>query len=219
MCLCVHLCMCICNYFQNFRERTILPLLKQHFKRDEFIGRINEILFFLPFTTEQLRGLARKELLKWKKTAHDRSVGILAWLPVCVCVSLALPVFASLVKNILTNAMVFLEACMHYMSIVTTHPWARPMGLHHSRHDHHIIITSSCGDGWCGSFFTLLSKGFPLSNLHGACEPVRSSSFTVPPCLGRSGASLCIVHPKHLFRFLSLPPPFFAFFPFLFDHP
>ena len=65
-------------------------MLKQHFKRDEFIGRINEILFFLPFTTEQLRGLAQKELLKWKKTAYDRSVGILACLPLCVCVCVCL---------------------------------------------------------------------------------------------------------------------------------
>jgi len=64
---------------EDFREKTILPLLKQHFKRDEFIGRINEILFFLPFTTEQLRALARKELLRWKSTAYKRHKIQLDW--------------------------------------------------------------------------------------------------------------------------------------------
>lgn len=55
--------------------QVILPILKQHFKRDEFIGRINEILFFLPFTDEQLRKIARMELTKWKVTANERRSG------------------------------------------------------------------------------------------------------------------------------------------------
>lgn len=63
----------------DFKDKVILPVLKQHFKRDEFIGRINEILFFLPFTDEQLRALARAELMKWKTTAYDRHKIVLEW--------------------------------------------------------------------------------------------------------------------------------------------
>lgn len=61
------------------RPQVILPVLKQNFKRDEFIGRIKEILFFLPFTEEQLRALARGELQKWKTTAYDRHKIVLEW--------------------------------------------------------------------------------------------------------------------------------------------
>lgn len=63
----------------DFKDKVVLPVLKQHFKRDEFIGRINEILFFLPFTDEQLRALACSELTKWKKTAFERHSIKLEW--------------------------------------------------------------------------------------------------------------------------------------------
>lgn len=63
----------------DFKDKVVLPVLKQHFKRDEFIGRINEILFFLPFTDQQLRALARSELTKWKKTAFQRHSIVLEW--------------------------------------------------------------------------------------------------------------------------------------------
>eukprot|EP00668_Euglena_longa_P004571 GGOE01005338.1.p1 GENE.GGOE01005338.1~~GGOE01005338.1.p1 ORF type:complete len:496 (-),score=115.49 GGOE01005338.1:424-1911(-) len=64
---------------EDFKDKVILPILKQNFKRDEFIGRIKEILFFLPFTEEQLRALARGELQKWKTTAYDRHKIVLEW--------------------------------------------------------------------------------------------------------------------------------------------
>jgi len=64
---------------EDFKDKVILPILKQHFKRDEFIGRINEILFFLPFTDEQLRKIARMELTKWKVTANERHRIVLEW--------------------------------------------------------------------------------------------------------------------------------------------
>merc|ERR1719300_2128137 len=33
---------------REFIEDTVQPILKSHFQRDEFLGRINEILYFLP---------------------------------------------------------------------------------------------------------------------------------------------------------------------------
>ena len=34
----------------HFKENVIRPVLKYHFRRDEFLGRINEIVYFLPFS-------------------------------------------------------------------------------------------------------------------------------------------------------------------------
>jgi len=57
---------------RNFIEITIQPILKKHFKRDEFLGRINEILYFLPFSDSELRELTKRELKKWEKRAKER---------------------------------------------------------------------------------------------------------------------------------------------------
>ena len=35
---------------RHFKERVVQPILKSHFGRDEFLGRINEIVYFLPFS-------------------------------------------------------------------------------------------------------------------------------------------------------------------------
>ena len=35
---------------RRFKERVVQPVLKRHFGRDEFLGRINEIVYFLPFS-------------------------------------------------------------------------------------------------------------------------------------------------------------------------
>ena len=66
---------------RRFKERTIQPVLKRAFKRDEFIGRINEILYFLPFTDKELDGLVEKELGVWKGIAKERHDIDLAWTP------------------------------------------------------------------------------------------------------------------------------------------
>ena len=34
----------------HFKENVVRPVLKYHFRRDEFLGRINEIVYFLPFS-------------------------------------------------------------------------------------------------------------------------------------------------------------------------
>jgi ATP-dependent Clp protease ATP-binding subunit ClpB len=35
---------------RHFKEKVVQPILKRHFGRDEFLGRINEIVYFLPFS-------------------------------------------------------------------------------------------------------------------------------------------------------------------------
>lgn len=65
----------------DFAQKTIMPILKHAFRRDEFIGRINEILFFLPFTLEQRLLLAKKEVEKWAAIAKKRHNMTLEWGP------------------------------------------------------------------------------------------------------------------------------------------
>ena len=62
-----------------FIEETIQPILKRHFQRDEFLGRINEILYFLPFNERELKELTNKELNKWKIIAKNRHNIDLKW--------------------------------------------------------------------------------------------------------------------------------------------
>lgn len=38
---------------KEFRQSVVKPILKFHFKRDEFLGRINEFVYFLPFSVLQ----------------------------------------------------------------------------------------------------------------------------------------------------------------------
>jgi ATP-dependent Clp protease ATP-binding subunit ClpB len=50
---------------RNFKENVVQPILKRHFRRDEFLGRINEIVYFLPFSQSELLQLVTKELNFW----------------------------------------------------------------------------------------------------------------------------------------------------------
>jgi ATP-dependent Clp protease ATP-binding subunit ClpB len=50
---------------RNFKENVVQPVLKRHFRRDEFLGRINEIVYFLPFSHSELLQLVAKELNFW----------------------------------------------------------------------------------------------------------------------------------------------------------
>ncbi|KAJ8298188.1 hypothetical protein KUTeg_024719 [Tegillarca granosa] len=67
---------------RRFKDRVIRPILKivrnlkknekwdlteRHFRRDEFLGRINEIVYFLPFSRSELAKLVTKELNFWAK--------------------------------------------------------------------------------------------------------------------------------------------------------
>eukprot|EP00736_Rhodelphis_marinus_P012385 Rmarinus@m.3532 len=63
----------------DFKERVLRPILKAHFRRDEFLGRIDEVMYFLPFSQEELRQLVSIELEQWKKQALERHNITLEW--------------------------------------------------------------------------------------------------------------------------------------------
>ncbi|XP_053912711.1 caseinolytic peptidase B protein homolog isoform X4 [Cuculus canorus] len=64
---------------KQFKEKVIRPILKAHFRRDEFLGRINEIVYFLPFCHSELIQLVNKELEFWAKKAKARHNITLLW--------------------------------------------------------------------------------------------------------------------------------------------
>jgi ATP-dependent Clp protease ATP-binding subunit ClpB len=51
---------------REFKENIVEPILKQHFHRDEFLGRINEMVYFLPFSRSELHQLVEQELTTWR---------------------------------------------------------------------------------------------------------------------------------------------------------
>ena len=55
------------------------PILKSHFRRDEFLGRINEIVYFLPFSRAELIKLVARELEAWAIRAKQRHGIELKW--------------------------------------------------------------------------------------------------------------------------------------------
>ena len=62
-----------------FKDRVVRPILKRHFKRDEFLGRINEIVYFLPFSRSELHRLVLKELELWQDRAVKKHKVTLSW--------------------------------------------------------------------------------------------------------------------------------------------
>ncbi|XP_053363390.1 caseinolytic peptidase B protein homolog isoform X1 [Clarias gariepinus] len=64
---------------KKFKEEVIRPILKAQFRRDEFLGRINEIVYFLPFCHSELLQLVSKELNYWAKKAKQRHDITLLW--------------------------------------------------------------------------------------------------------------------------------------------
>lgn len=57
---------------RKFKDHVVQPILKRHFRRDEFLGRINEIVYFLPFSKSELHTLVCRELNFWAKKALDK---------------------------------------------------------------------------------------------------------------------------------------------------
>ena len=51
-----------------------LKILKRHFKRDEFLGRINEFVYFLPFSRKELIQLVTRELEYWSKKVTFKQI-------------------------------------------------------------------------------------------------------------------------------------------------
>lgn len=64
---------------RHFKDSVVRPILKKHFCRDEFLGRINEIVYFLPFSRQELLTLVSMELNLWAKKALSRHSVELAW--------------------------------------------------------------------------------------------------------------------------------------------
>lgn len=64
---------------RKFKDKVVKPILKKHFKRDEFLGRINEIVYFLPFSRPELYQLVDKELQIWAKRAQEKHKIDLKW--------------------------------------------------------------------------------------------------------------------------------------------
>lgn len=64
---------------RNFKDQVVRPILKAHFKRDEFLGRINEIVYFLPFSRAELIKLVDRELQAWAARARQRHKIDLKW--------------------------------------------------------------------------------------------------------------------------------------------
>ena len=65
---------------RQFINGTIIPTLRQHFKRDEFLGRVNETILFLPFNQDQLNEIASRQLIKLREKA-ERNGMELTWDP------------------------------------------------------------------------------------------------------------------------------------------
>lgn len=55
----------------DFVSTTVHNILRSHFGRDELIGRIQDIVFFLPFTYSEQRELVERALQRWKQRAFD----------------------------------------------------------------------------------------------------------------------------------------------------
>lgn len=64
---------------RSFKDKVVRPILKRHFGRDEFLGRINEIVYFLPFSNSELNKLVSKELNYWAAKAKEKHNVILYW--------------------------------------------------------------------------------------------------------------------------------------------
>ena len=56
----------------RFLRSVVHPILKRHFRRDEFIGRINDFICFHPFSRDDLRHTVQTELNRWKQKAMER---------------------------------------------------------------------------------------------------------------------------------------------------
>lgn len=64
---------------RGFKDFVVRPILKRHFRRDEFLGRINEFVYFLPFSRAELSKLVIKELQFWADRAAKKHKMELIW--------------------------------------------------------------------------------------------------------------------------------------------
>ncbi|KAK0166604.1 hypothetical protein PV327_004097 [Microctonus hyperodae] len=64
---------------RNFKDKVVRPILRNQFHRDEFLGRINEIIYFLPFSRSELIKLVARELEAWATRAKEKHMIELKW--------------------------------------------------------------------------------------------------------------------------------------------
>ena len=63
----------------DFLRQQIHPILKRHFRREEFLGRINDIVVFHPLADKDLEETVETELGRWKVKAYERHGIVLEW--------------------------------------------------------------------------------------------------------------------------------------------
>jgi len=63
----------------NRFNKELHPVLKQSLKRDELLGRINQIVVFLPLDYEEIRANIDKELMTWKRRSLEKHGIELTW--------------------------------------------------------------------------------------------------------------------------------------------
>ncbi|XP_055341567.1 caseinolytic peptidase B protein homolog [Paramacrobiotus metropolitanus] len=69
----------VIHFPRKFKDEVVEPKLKRHFRRDEFLGRINEIVYFVPFSHGELLQLVDKDLTFWKDRARRKHDVQLEW--------------------------------------------------------------------------------------------------------------------------------------------
>ena len=69
------------SYIRLLRDftRSIRPELKRHLRRDEFVGRINQVVVFLPLDKEEIELTVDRELEMWSKRAEEKHKINLTW--------------------------------------------------------------------------------------------------------------------------------------------
>ncbi|KAH8108858.1 P-loop containing nucleoside triphosphate hydrolase protein [Phellopilus nigrolimitatus] len=60
-------------------NRSIHPILKRELKRDEFLGRINQFVVFLPLSQEEIGTVIKGELDIWRRRAQEKHAIKLSW--------------------------------------------------------------------------------------------------------------------------------------------
>lgn len=63
---------------RNF-NRTLYPTLKGQFQRDEFLGRINQIIVFLPLNIQEITIVVEGELNMWRRRSSEKHKISLTW--------------------------------------------------------------------------------------------------------------------------------------------
>ncbi|KAL5512880.1 hypothetical protein ACEPAH_3278 [Sanghuangporus vaninii] len=66
------------HIIQDF-TRSIRPELMHHLERDEFIGRIDQIVVFLPLSQEEIKVAVHRELETWRKRSEEKHKISLTW--------------------------------------------------------------------------------------------------------------------------------------------